>query len=129
MRIRHYLLGVAAALAALPLLAADIDGKWNATIEGGPGGPIELVFDLKADGEKLGGNMTLSMMPAPTAISDGTIKGDALSFKTAITVGDGAPALVVAYTGKLKGDEISFTSLADFGQGPMETPFLAKRAK
>jgi hypothetical protein len=129
MRIRHYLLGVAAALAALPLLAADIDGKWNATVDGGPGGPIELVFDLKADGEKLAGNLSLSMMPAPMAISDGTIKGDALSFKTSITVAEGAPPLVISYTGKLKDDEISFTSVADFGQGATETPFLAKRAK
>jgi hypothetical protein len=129
MKFRHYVLGFAATLAALPALAADIDGKWNATVDGGPAGPVELVFDLKADGEKLAGNMSMAMMPAPTPISEGTIKGDAVSFKLAIAIAEGAPPLVIAYTGKLKGDEISFNSVLDMGQGPTETPFVAKRAK
>ena len=129
MKLRSYVLGLASVLATLPALAADIDGKWNATVDGGPAGPVELVFELKAEGEKLTGNMSAAMMPAPTPISEGVIKGDDVSFKLSITMMEGAPALVISYTGKLKGDELNLNSVLDMGQGPMETPLVAKRAK
>ena len=129
MKLRSYVLGLASVLATLPALAADIDGKWNATVDGGPAGPVELVFELKAEGEKLTGNMAAAMMPAATPISDGVIKGDNVSFKLSIAMMEGAPPLVITYTGKLKGDELNLNSVLDMGQGPMETPLVAKRAK
>src|SRR5687767_616509 len=63
MKLRQYLLGLAATLAAVSVLAAApaIDGKWNATVDGGQG-PMELVFDLKSAGEKLTGNLSMAMM-------------------------------------------------------------------
>jgi hypothetical protein len=129
MKLRQYVLGFVVTLAALPALAAGIDGKWLATVDGGPGGPIELTFDLKAEGEKLGGNLSMAMMPAPTPISEGTIKGEDVSFKLSIAMMEGAPPLVISYAGKLKGDELSMKSVFDMGQGPTETVFVAKRAK
>jgi hypothetical protein len=129
MKLRSYALGLASVLATLPALAADIDGKWNATVDGGPAGPVELVFELKAEGEKLTGNMSAAMLPAPTPISDGMIKGDDVSFKLSLSMMEGAPPLVIIYTGKLKGDELNLNSVLDMGQGPMETPLVAKRAK
>ena len=121
--------GLVATVAMLPALAADIDGKWNASVDGGPAGPIELTFDFKAEGEKLNGNMSMAMLPAPAPIADGTIKGDAVSFKLALAVMEGAPPLVITYTGKLKGDELVMNSVLDMGQGPTETPLTAKRVK
>jgi hypothetical protein len=133
MKLRHYVLGFIASLAALPALAAapatGIDGKWLAAVDGGPAGPVELTFDLKADGEKLGGHLSMAMMPAPTPISEGTIKGDDIAFKLSINMMEGAPPLVISYAGKLKGDEIAMKSVLDMGQGPTETEFVAKRVK
>jgi hypothetical protein len=130
MKLRQYLLGLAATLAAVSVLAAapTIDGKWNATVDGGQG-PMELVFDLKSAGEKLTGNLSMAMMPAPSPISDGTIKGDAVSFKLSLAFMEGMPPLVISYTGKLKGDELTLNSVMDMGQGPMESVLVAKRAK
>lgn len=129
MKLRGYVFGLVATLASLPALAAGIDGKWNATVDGGPAGPIELQFDLKAEGEKLTGTMAVPtmMMPA-TPISEGTIKGEDVSFTIAVSMMEGAPPLVIKYSGKVKGDELNLTSLFDMGQGPVESPVAAKRA-
>lgn len=129
MKLRSCVLGLVAVLTSLPALASNIDGKWNATVDGGPAGPIELVFEFKAEGEKLTGNLSAAMMPAPTPISDGVIKGEDVSFKLSIAMMEGAPPLVISYVGKVKGDELNLNSVLDMGQGPVETPVLAKRAK
>lgn len=133
MKLRQIALGLVATLAMLPALAAapaaGIDGKWLATVDGGPQGPIDLTFDLKAEGEKLTGAMSMAMMPAPTPISEGTVKGEDVSFKLSLNFMEGAPPLVISYTGKLKGDELSMKSVLDMGQGPTESVFVAKRTK
>lgn len=129
MSIRHGVLGLVAILMGLPALAADIDGKWAATVDGGPNGPVNLTFELKAEGEKLTGAMSMEMMPTPAPISDGIIKGEEVSFKLSLTMMPDAPPLVINYSGKLKGDELDLKSVLDFGQGPMETPLVAKRVK
>jgi len=129
MKLRQYVTSLVLILSAMPALAADIDGKWQATVDGGPAGPVELTFDLKAEGEKLSGNMSMAMLPAPAPISEGTIKGQDVSFKMSLALMEGAPPLVISYTGKLKGDELVMNSVLDMGQGPMETPLTAKRVK
>lgn len=128
MHLRKYVLAVAATLVAATAAAADIDGKWNSTVDS-PQGQINLVWEFKAEGEKLTGTMSAEMMPAPAPISEGVIKGNEVSFKLAITMMPDAPPLVISYTGTLKGDELNMISKLDFGQGPMESPVLAKRAK
>jgi hypothetical protein len=60
---------------------------------------------LKADGEKLTG--TAKNDHGSTEISQGTIKGDDVSFVENIDF-QGTP-LVITYTGKISGDEIKFT--------------------
>lgn len=125
---RDYVAGLAAMLLALPALADGIDGRWNATVDGGPMGPVELSFDLKAEGEKLTGAMQMEMMPEPAPISDGLIKGDDVSFTLAILIAEGAPPMQIKYTGKLKGDELNLVSELDLGQGPEKLPVNAKRA-
>lgn len=128
MKARRYFLGMVATLAALPALAADIDGKWNATADG-PTGPVQLVFEFKAEGEKLNGALSMDMLPAPAPISDGVVKGNDVTFKLELAMMEGAPPLVINYKGTVKGDELNLTSLLDFGQGPMESVVVAKRAK
>jgi hypothetical protein len=127
MSMRNYVLALAATLASLPALANGIDGKWNATVDGGPGGPVELVLQFKAEGEKLTGDISAAMMPEAMPISDGVIKGENLSFKLSLSLLVGAPPLLINYTGTLKGDVLTLKSVLDMGQGPMETVVAATR--
>jgi hypothetical protein len=132
MKMRNLLLGLAATLAAQPLLAAEIDGRWNATVDS-PMGAVKLVLEFKADGEKLTGTIASDMggqaMP-PAPISDGVVKGEDVSFKLSVMMMQGQPPLLISYTGKLKGDELDLTSVFDAGQGgPQETKLVAKRAR
>jgi len=128
MQVRKFALGVLASLVAMSALAADIDGKWNATVDS-PQGQITLVFDFKAEGEKLTGAMSAEMLPAATPISDGVVKGSDVSFKLSLMLGEGAPPLVIDYKGTLKGDQMDLVSKLDMGQGPVESPMVLKRAK
>ena len=57
--------------------AAEIDGKWKATVKG-QGGDMELVFVFKADGAKLTGSMVSPM--GELSISNGKIAGKEFSF-------------------------------------------------
>jgi hypothetical protein len=130
--LRASLLGLLA-LIALPVLAAapsaeNATGKWLASVDAG-GAPIELTFDLKAEGEKLTG--TLTVMGNPSPISDGKVKGEDVSFKLAFDMGQGGPPLEISYVGKLKGDNLTMKSTFSMGDGapPNETEFVAKRSK
>jgi hypothetical protein len=128
MNIRQGLLGLVAVWAALPAMAADIDGKWNATVDS-PQGPIQIVFDLKAEGEKLTGTLAAGDMMPASPISDGVVKGEDVSFKFSFSMMQDAPPLLIDYKGKLKGDDLKLVSTLDFGQGPMESAVDAKRVK
>jgi hypothetical protein len=124
-------------LVASSAFAADVTGKWNATVQG-PQGPVELVFDLKADGDKVSGAVGVAQMPG-TAITDGKVKGNELTFKLpfpAGPAGGGAPGaapptIVIDYKGKVDGDTIDFTSTIAGAPGgpPVVTEFKANRAK
>lgn len=131
MKIRQLMLGLAATLSTLPALAADIDGKWNASIES-PMGAVNLVFEFKAEGEKLSGTITTEMggqlMPA-APISDGAVKGEEITFKFSVAMMPDAPPMVIDYKGKVSGDQLALVSTFDMGQGAVETPLAATRAK
>lgn len=131
-RLRACLLGLLAVI-ALPALAAapapeNPTGKWLATVDAG-GAPVELTFDLKTEGEKLTG--TITVMGNPTPISDGKVKGEEVAFKLAFDMGQGGPPLEISYVGKLKGDNLTMKSTFAMGDGapPTETEFVAKRSK
>jgi hypothetical protein len=126
MNIRSIAFGLVAALAALPVLADNVDGQWAASVES-PQGNIDLTIDLKADGEKLAG--TISAGPMGTMpISEGVVKGADVSFK--LTIDAGGMPLVILYKGKVAGDQRNLVSKMDMGQGePIESPLVAKRVK
>ncbi len=129
MKIRSMAVALATALLALPAFADEVTGKWNLSVDT-PQGPFALVFDLKAEGEKLTGAMSNDFMGA-TPISDGTVKGNELAFKLVI---EGAPTgpMTIHYKGTVKGDDLTLVSKFE-GEAPPgsegEQTAVAKRAK
>ena len=101
-------LAVILALAAAPLLAADVSGKWAAAFDTQVG-PQKYTFDLKAEGEKLTGKATFERMgqTGEADLLEGKVTGDEVSFvETFDAMGT---AVRIEYKGKMKGDEIAFT--------------------
>lgn len=104
--------------------AADVNGKWVAQVPGRGGQTRETTFTFKAEGEKLTG--TVSGMQGETEISDGTIKGDDISFTQTFQMQGNSIKLI--YKGKVSGDEIKFTRQREGGNQP-PAEFTAKRVK
>jgi len=102
--------------------AADIDGKWVAEMEGrGGGGPMQMTYTFKADGETLTGSMSTPM--GEMEITDGKVNGNEISFAV-VFEGRGQP-MRMEYKGTLSGDELKLTS-----ETPMGTrEITAKRAE
>jgi hypothetical protein len=91
-------------LAAVTAFAADVTGKWKASIET-PRGTQEVTFDFHADGAALTGKVTSPR--GESDITDGKIDGDNLSFTQ--TVNFNGNEMKINYTGKIDGDNIKFT--------------------
>ena len=85
-----------------PATAADATGTWTWTIERN-GNTIETTLKLKQDGEKLTGTIS-GRQGSETAIEDGKVKDDTVSFKVTREFGDNK--IVFMYQGKLSGDSI-----------------------
>jgi hypothetical protein len=129
MKARSLILSACCLFALLTVAyAAGIDGKWTAQVPGRQGNMQETTFTFKAEGEKLTG--TISGRQGDTAISDGTIKGTAVSFKVVREMNGNTFTQV--YKGVMAGDEIKFTRSFDGagpgGQAPPPVEFTAKRA-
>jgi hypothetical protein len=107
-----WLLALCAAF-AITAAAADISGNWKATAEG-PNGAMERTFTFKVDGNKVTGESTSSMM-GKSAISDGKIEGDTVSFVLTGKFGD--QEVKLNYKGKISGNEIKFSSEIAGGDG------------
>lgn len=121
---KNRLMWVAPALAlATSAFAADVTGKWTAQVRGRDGQTRETTFNLTAAGEILTG--TVSGRNGDNPISDGTVKGDDLSF--AVKVNFGGNDLKLLYKGKLAGDEIKFTRTREGSEQGQD--FTAKHAK
>lgn len=104
--------------------AADATGVWKASVPGRDGTAREMVFKLKADGDKLTG--TLSGARGETEIQDGRVSGDTITFK--IQREFNGNTMVILYEGKVQGDQIQFKSKRQDGDRPaME--FTAQREK
>src|SRR5215469_13599162 len=99
------------ALSAFAALAADISGNWKATAEG-PNGSMERTFTFKVDGNKVTGETTSSML-GKSAITDGKIEGDTVTFTISAKLQDNEMKLT--YKGKITDKEIVFESSADGG--------------
>ena len=110
------------AVCSLTASAADISGNWKATAEG-PNGSMERTFVFKVEGNKLTGETTSSMM-GKSAITDGKVEADTVTFTITGRFGDNEMKL--DYKGKIapSGNEIKFT--VDAGGNTIE--WNAKRA-
>lgn len=115
----------AIALAAAPLFAADVTGKWTAAFDTQVG-PQKYTFDFKVDGEKLTGKAAFERMgqTGEADLLEGKVAGDEVSFvETLEAMGN---TVRIEYTGKVKGDEIAFSrKVGDFGT----EQFVATRVK
>jgi hypothetical protein len=99
---------------ALTASAADISGTWKGTAEG-PQGAIQRSFTFHQDGSKLTGE-TNSEFTGKSAITDGKVEGDAISFS--ITANIQGNEIKLSYQGKISGETIKLTS--NFGDQSIE---------
>lgn len=109
-------------------LAASIDGKWVAERKmerDGQSFTIIQTFDLKSEGAKLTGTLTMAfgdMEPRTVEIKEGKIEGSKFSFTTVMSTPNGDFKSV--YEGTVEGDTLKGTSTREGGQS---RPFEAKR--
>jgi hypothetical protein len=104
------------------LFAADVNGKWTAEVPARNGEKRVQTFNLKADGDKLTGTVATPMGERP--ITDGTVKGDEISFTVEMPGRNGGEARKMTYVGKVSGGEIKFTVKG----GQQDREITAKRA-
>jgi hypothetical protein len=109
-------------------LAAAIDGKWVSERKmerDGQSITITQTFDLKADGGKVTGTLTMAfgdMEPRKAEIKDGKIDGNKFSFSTVMSTPNGEFKTV--YEGTVEGDSLKGTAAREGGQS---RPFEAKK--
>ncbi len=109
-------------------LAASIDGKWVAERKmerDGQTFTIVQTFDLKSDGAKLSGTLTMQfgdMEPRTIEIQNGKIEGDKFSFTTVMSTPNGE--FKSTYSGTVEGDTLKGNMEREGGQ---PRPFEAKR--
>lgn len=103
--------------------AADIAGKWKSEMPGRDGTPMVTTYTFKVDGATLTG--TVSGRQNDTAISEGKINGDEISF--VVVRNFGGQERKLQYKGKVSGDEIKLSVTFNPDQPAREV--VAKRVK
>jgi hypothetical protein len=93
---------------AMPVFAADVDGKWIGNVAT-PNGDLPVAFTFKADGAKLTGTTT-GFDGAEVPISDGKVDGKNITFK--VTFDFGGMPFVLDYKGVVSPAEIKLTGEA-----------------
>jgi hypothetical protein len=129
MKSKIILVGTMVLLALASAMAADVTGKWIATIPGAQGqGDANVTLVFKADGNNLTGTLNNSQMPGEVAISEGKISGDNISFSLMRKIGE--TDMKIVWKGKISGNEIKFTREAQGGAGggAPAPEIIAKRA-
>lgn len=102
----------------------DVTGTWKSSFTNQQNGQVrESTFKLKAEGEKLTG--TVSGRNNDTAIEEGKIKGDEVSFQ--VTREFGGNKMVIKYSGKVSGDTITGKSETERDGQPQSRDWVAKR--
>jgi hypothetical protein len=94
-------LTIFAAGLALTAWAADLTGQWTATFDTQIG-EQHYTYTFKVDGEKLTG--TAKNDRGTTDITNGTIKGDQISFDESLDFN--GQTIPISYTGTVSGDSI-----------------------
>jgi hypothetical protein len=102
-KIRALALGLM--LVSAQAFAADVDGKWTGSIDT-PGGPVDINYTFKADGNKLTGST--STPGGDIAIADGKIDGNKVSFSLTLDFGQGPTTF--NYTGEVSPKEMKLHS-------------------
>jgi hypothetical protein len=101
------------------MLAVDVTGTWNATVDLGGGQGGTPTFVLKQDGDKLTGTYSGALGDAPV---HGTIKGSDVTFDFEV---QGA---AVHYAGKLDADGKTMKGTCDYG-GQASGTFTATKGE
>ena len=111
--------------------AADVSGKWVYEQQGrGGGNPVQVTLTLKADGAKLTGNVSRpgrdgNVMETP--ITDGTVNGDNVTFKTENNFGGNT--MTTQYSGTVSGSEMKLKITRPGRDGnAMTTEVTAKKS-
>lgn len=96
------------AMTAATAFAADVTGKWVGNVET-PNGPIELTYELKADGEALTGTVASAMGSLP--LNNGKIAAGVLTYEVALE------GNVIKHEAKMNeaGTEITVKATGDWG--------------
>lgn len=106
---------------ALAAWAADVTGKWTATFDTQIG-EQHYTYTFKVDGDKLSG--TAKNDRGTTDITNGTIKGDQISFEESLDFN--GQTIAIEYTGTVSGDSIKLhRKVGDFA----EEDLVANRGK
>ena len=109
--VRSFCFLVVALFAVSIGFAQDINGKWKGQMES-PNGPMDLVFNFKANGDSLSGTVESPMGELP--ISNGKINGNTFSFL--VNVGE----MSMSHQCTAMGDSISMKVPGMQGGEPME---------
>lgn len=116
---------------ALAASAADVNGKWVYEQQGrGGGNPVQVTIMLKADGATLTGNVSRpgrdgNVMDTP--ITNGTVNGDNVSFKTENNFGGNT--MTTEYSGTVTGGEMKLKITRPGRDGnAMTTEVTAKKS-
>jgi hypothetical protein len=109
-----------------PAIAADATGTWKWTATRG-GQSIEVTAKLKQEGEKLTGVYVGGQSNTESAIENGTVKGDTISFT--VTRERNGQKRTTKYTGTLKDDTITGKSETERDGQAQSTDWVAKRQK
>lgn len=112
-----------AALSAIPVLSADVSGKWKGAMPSRDGNSREVVFQFQSDGPKLNGNF-IGPMGREIAIADGKVSGDSISFS--VSVDFNGSMVKIGYTGKLTGEDLNMRMQREGASRSVE--FTLKRA-
>ena len=93
------------------------DGKWTIAMNT-PMGVQAGDLDLKEDGSTLMGTMSAAAAPGPMEITDGTVDGDNLTWKAALTQ---PMPITLEFAATVDGDKISGNvKLGTFGDATFE---------
>jgi|WetSurMetagenome_2_1015567.scaffolds.fasta_scaffold1478772_1 hypothetical protein len=112
----RYLSTLLLLLIAASAFAADVTGKWKATVQSPDGQEMEITINLKQDGEALSGIVEGPM--GEMKITDGSMKGDAIAFTVE------AEQFKVVHKGTVSGDEMKLK----VEMGDQSFDMTAKRA-
>ncbi|HEX5587946.1 MAG TPA: hypothetical protein VFZ17_11615 [Acidimicrobiia bacterium] len=93
------------------------DGSWKVTMST-PMGAQEMTLDLQQDGAALTGTMSAAMAPDKMELSDGTVEGDDLAWKAALTQ---PMPMTLEFAATLDGDSMTGkVKLGTFGDATFE---------